>query len=194
MLLTFQRTRRAANIPIGWFALAIGIAALYVPEFSVRISAGPAIIGLIVFAIGVSQIRFMAVEGERLITRSPFRLDEFDARACACGVERVENTRGGPSFIVFMCDGSRSMRIVWSLSLRGAERAARRLEYVLFHHMSEAGRAGARARAAATRTRWEALQTKRFAYRAGPMSPRAMLGIGAAIVVAILWSYLLGRR
>lgn len=80
------------------------------------------------------------------------------------------------------------------LSLRGAERAARRLEHDLFHDMPETGRAGARARAAAIRTRWESLLAKRRAYRPGPMSPLAMLGLGAAIVVAVLWTYFLRAR
>ena len=169
--------------------MAIGIAAL--SRFSIRLDAGPAVVGLLAFAIGVSQTRLMAVRGERLITRSPFRLAEFDARACTCGVERVDNTRGGPTFIVFLCDGGRSVRMVRCLSLRGAERAARRLEHALFHDMPDAGRTGARARAATTRTHWEVLLAKRRAYRPGPMSPLAMLGLGAAIVVAVLWSYFL---
>jgi hypothetical protein len=194
VLLTLQRRRRAANIPIGWFATAIAIAALYVPRFGIRIDPGPAVVGLIAFAIGVSQTRFLVVRGERLVTRSPFRLDELDARACACGVERVENTRGGPTFVVFLGDGSRSLRMVRCLSLRGAEYSAQRLERALFLGMPEAGRAGARARAGSTRTRWEARLAKRRAYRRGPMSPLAKLGLGAAFLVAVLWTYFLRGR
>lgn len=103
----------------------------------------------------------------------------------------MDNTRGGPTFVVFLCDGDRSLRIVRCLSLRGAERAARLLEHALFRDMPEAGRTGARARAAAARTRWEVLLAQRQAYRLRPMSSLAMLGLGAAIVAAVLWTYFL---
>ena len=196
MLLGFERSKLAVYVPFGWLALGFGLGAWCVVQ-TVADALGPAIIASLVLTIAVSQLRFVVVSDERLVVRAPFRPASFDARACAFGIDRVEvDHKGGPTYLVLLADGQRSVNVVRCLTLRGAERNALRLERILFQGLEESGRAGARAKCAATRARWEGILAARAEYVR--QSSQRLVGrialtlVVAVVVVGVAWS-LFGR-
>jgi len=192
-----QKSKLAASVPLGWLALGLGLVVWCVLQ---RIAAplGPAILALLVLVIAVSQIRLVALVDERLITRAPFRTENFDARSCAFGIDRVDDhEKGGPTYVVFLTDGQRSVNMVRCLTLRGAERNALRIERMLFQGLAESGRAGARAKCAATRASWEAILAARTAYlnQSSRLVGRiALAWIVAVVVIAAAWSLFVRGR